>query len=270
MHRIHTLAAIALASLLLPASAHASESLKLAVSLTPEHLGQGTTVGFDFDIAPRTGLVAPPITEVNLRYPGDLGIGLSGLGLATCPVSTLEIVGPQGCPAEARMGYGSVLAELAIEGELIQEHATLAVLRATTTEGHISLSFYAQGRTPVDAEILFPGALLPAEPPFGGRLHIAVPLVQAFPDGPYVSVAQIHGTLGPQHLTYYHHIDHKFVAYDPQGIILPKHCPRRGFQFTAEFGFLDGTHANASTSVPCPRNKPTTHRARVDDFSRTV
>jgi hypothetical protein len=235
--------------------ARASTSLKLSVSLQPEHLGAGTTVGFDFEIVSPN--LPPPLTEVNLRYPGDLGIALSGLGLATCSSLTLEALGPEGCPAEAQMGYGSVLAEIAIGQTVIDEQATLAVLRAPTQNGHISLLFYAAGEAPVNAQIVFPGALLAAEPPFGGRLHINVPLVPSVPGAPDVAVAHIHATLGPQHLTYYRYVRHKFIAYDPQGILLPNHCPRGGFPFAAELTFLDGSRTSASTAVPCPDR---THR----------
>jgi|ERR1700691_1436019 len=255
MSKIYALAASILINLFLTATiTQAAVSLKLQVSLKPEHLGQGTTVGFNLHIIPRTSPIPPPLTEVNVSYPGDLGIGLSEIGLATCPVTTLETDGPTGCPAEAQMGYGSVLAEILLAGEIIQEHATLEVLRAATQEGNISLYFYAHGSTPISDEIVFPGALLPAEPPFGERLHIDVPLVPSVPEAPYISVAQIHGTLGPQHLTYYHHIRHKLVAYNPQGILLPKHCPQGGFWFKAQLKFLDNTQAETSASVPCPHS----------------
>jgi hypothetical protein len=252
MCRAYAILAASLACAGFAAQAQASDSLKLAVRLTPEHLGQGTTVGFDFRIASSTGPVPPPLTKVDLRYPGDLGVALSGLGLTACPLATLEAVGPRGCPAEARMGSGSVLAEIAIGPDVISEHATLAVVRAPTQSGHISMMFYAAGVTPVDAQIIFPGQLLPAEAPFGGLLHIDVPLVPSLPEAPDVSVTEINATLGPQHLTYYHHVGGRFVAYDPQGILLPNRCPRGGFPFAAELGFLDGTSTGAQTVVPCP------------------
>jgi hypothetical protein len=249
--------ATALAACILGSSvAEASESLKLSVGLQPEILGQGTTVSFDFDIASTTGLVPSPLTEVDLRYPGDLGITLSGVGVATCSATTLEALGPEGCPAEAHMGYGEVLAEIPIAGEVIVEHATLAVLRAPATGGQLSLLFYASGLTPVDAQIVFTGALLAAEAPFGGLLKINVPLVPSVPEAPDVAVAQIHGTLGPEHLTYYRRVRGGFIPYDPQGILLPKRCPRGGFPFAAELGFLDGTRTSGQAVVSCPPIRP--------------
>lgn len=137
--------------------------------------------------------------------------------------------------------------------QVITEHATLAVIRAPTQGGHVSMMFYAAGISPVDAQIVFPGQLLPAQAPFGGLLHIDVPLVPSLPEAPDVAVAEIHATLGPQHLTYYHHVRGRYVAYNPQGILLPNRCPRGGFPFAAELGFLDGTSTSAQAVVPCPR-----------------
>lgn len=247
-----TIALVALSSVF-ATGARAAQTLQLGVSLNPERLGQGTTVGFDFRISSITEPVPSPVTSVDLRYPGDLGVALSGLGLARCSPPVLEALGPEGCPAESRMGSGSVLAEIPVGGEVVTEHATLAVVRAPTRGGHISLLFYAAGISPVDAQIVFPGALLEAEPPFGGLLHIDVPLVPSLPGASDVAVAEIHAKLGPEHLTYYRRVKGKFVAYNPQGILLPKRCPRGGFAFVAELGFLDGTHAHARATVPCPR-----------------
>lgn len=253
MRRTHALLTIAVAGMLAAATgAQAAEHLKLSVSLKPEHLGQGTTIGFNLKITSDTGPLPPPLTAINLYYPDNLGIALSGVGLDTCPLATLELFGPDGCPAEAHMGYGSVLAEIAIGPAIIQEHASLSVLRTTTQNGHISLLFFANGQSPVDAQIVFAGALLPAEPPFGGLLEIEVPLVASIPGAPDVAVTEILGTLGPQHLTYYRPTGRKFVAYTPQGILLPRHCPRNGFPFAAELAFLGGTHTRAAASVPCP------------------
>jgi hypothetical protein len=53
-------------------------------------------------------------------------------------------------------------------------------------------------------------------------------------------------------LTYYERSHGKRVAYRPQGILLPKRCPRGGFRFHADFSFLDGTRSEAQTVVKCP------------------
>jgi hypothetical protein len=195
------------------------------------------------------------LTELDVRYPGNLGIGLSGLGIATCSAVTLEAFGPAGCPADSRMGFGSVLVAIPIGPEIVQETGQVAIVRAADQSGHIAMLLYASGVAPVDAHVVFSAILLPAAWPFGGRLHIDVPLVPSLPEAPDVSVERAHSTLGPQHLTYYERIHGKLVAYNPQGILLPDRCPRGGFPFTARFTFQDGSHASARTAVPCPRSR---------------
>ncbi len=237
----------------LPATAHSTPSAKLQVAFIPEHLGQGTTLEFNAEIAAADGAVPPPLTELDVRYPSDLGIAVGGLGLATCSKARLETFGPQSCPADSRMGEGSAVAEVPIASDLLQETAKVAILRAPEQEGHLALLIYADGRAPVDAQLTFPGLLLPAPAPYGASIQINVPLVPTVPEGPDVSVIRIHATLGPFGLTYYERIHGQIVAYKPQGILLPHHCPKGGFAFNATFTFLDGTRALAHTAVPCPR-----------------
>lgn len=119
----------------------------------------------------------------------------------------------------------------------------------------MALLFYAEGISPVDARIVFPGALVLAPSPFGGLVHIDVPLIPSLPEAPDVAVVRVQSILGPQHLTYYEHVHGKVVAYNPQGILLPDRCPHGGFPFAATFTFQDGSHASARTVVPCPRSR---------------
>jgi hypothetical protein len=257
------LALLLLACACLPATAHATQSARLHVSFTPEHLGQGTTVNVSAHIAAPPDRVPSPLSELDIRYPSDLGFDVSGLGLATCSQATLETLGPDGCPADSRMGQGSALAEVPFGPEIIQETAAVAIVRAPR-EGQLALLFYANGETPVSAPIIFPGLLLPG-PGSEESIHINVPLVPSLPEAPDVAVVELHATLGPHGLTYYEHVHDQLVAYHPQGVLLPNKCPHRGFAFSATFSFLDGSHARAYAVVPCPLEG---RRARRDSNSR--
>jgi hypothetical protein len=241
--------------------AQAAPSVSLTATLTPERLGHGTTLGFGFDVATQPGHVPPPLTQLSVLYPANIGIALSGVGIATCTAVTLEIFGPEGCPPDSRMGFGSALAEIPIGPEIIQENGEISVVRAPTENGHFAILVYAKGVRPVDARIVFPGLLLGAPSPFGGLIRMAVPLVPSVPEAPDVAVVHVQTTIGPDHLTYYERVHGKLVAYNPQGILLPNRCPRGGFQFGATFSFLDGSRASAHTAVPCPRPQAT-RRAR--------
>lgn len=226
--------------------------MKLAATLEPEHLGHGTTVGFAFEITSNTKLVPPALVDAELLYPGNLGFAVSGLGLATCAPAKLVARGPTACPVNSRMGFGSAVAELKAEGSIISEAVSVTIVRGPTREGHLALLFYANGTKPVYAQIVFPGLLIPADAPFGGAVSFAVPLVPSWPEGPDLSIIKLSSTLGPKHLTYYERVKGKSVAYNPQGILLPKVCPRGGFRFAGVFHFVDGTQAGARTTVACP------------------
>jgi hypothetical protein len=248
----------------LPAGAAAAPtppSVSLTASFTPEELGRGTTLGFGFFITAPAGRVPPPLTDLEIRYPADIGLAVSGLGVATCTAAILEALGPSGCPADSRLGFGLALAEIPIGPEIVKELGEISIVRAPTENGHFSMLIYARGESPVDARIVFPGMLLPAASPFGGRIHLAIPLVPSLPEAPDVAVVEVISTFGPQHLTYYERVNGKLVAYNPQGILLPDRCPRGGFPFAATFTFLDGSKATARTAVPCPHPRNSRNRA---------
>jgi hypothetical protein len=244
-----------LASACLPGAAQAAQSAKLTATLTPEHLGKGTTIGFSFQIETSTGQVPPPLTEVDLRYPNNLGIATSGLGLATCTSATLEALGPGGCPTESLMGSGGAIAEIPIGPEVVHESAPVTIFRAPTEKGQIALLLYVDGGMPVDAQLVLPSLLLSAPAPFGGRVQIGVPLVPSLPDTPDVAVVQLSTTLGPLGITYYERVHGHRIAYRPRGILLPDSCPHGGFPFAAELGFTDGSTARAHAVVPCPAGR---------------
>ncbi|HEY2719839.1 MAG TPA: hypothetical protein VGI52_09420 [Solirubrobacteraceae bacterium] len=226
--------------------------MKLAATLEPEQLGHGTTVGFAFEITSNTKLVPPALVDAELLYPGNLGFAVSGLGLATCAPAKLAAHGPPACPVNSRMGFGSAVAELKAEGLIISEAVSVTIVRGPTREGHLALLFYANGSKPVSAQIVFPGLLVPAGAPFGGAVSFDVPLVPSWPEGPDLSIVKLYSTLGPKHLTYYEKVKGKSVPYNPQGILLPKVCPRGGFRFAGVFHFIDGSRSVAKTAVPCP------------------
>jgi hypothetical protein len=235
-----------------PGGALAAQHAKLKVSFTPYRLGRETTIRFGFHLAVPPGTVPSALTNIDLSYPAGLGFALSELGIATCSASTLEAYGPAGCSQNSLMGYGSALAEIQVGPEILHETVQVTIVRSATLEGHIALLVYAEGETPVNAQLVFPGLLLPAAKPYGGRLAIGVPLVPSLPEAPDVAVVQFHSTIGPLHLHYQEHVHGRTVTFKPRGIPLPAKCPHKGFRFAAKFTFLDATTAYAHATVPCP------------------
>jgi hypothetical protein len=258
--RAARLLALMLALMIPPATpALAAQSVKLAVSLTPERLGAGTTIIFSFQIAAPPGQVPPPLTAIDLLYPANIGLITSGLGLATCEAATLETLGPEGCPPDSLMGHGRAVVEIPVGPEIIHETGQITTWMAPIEEGHLQLLFYAEGRTPVSAQLIFTGRVLEAPTPFGGSLDTRIPIIPSLPGAPTAAIVQMHATIGPQDITYYHQSHGKQTSYHPTGITLPDHCPHPGFPFAATFAFLDGTQTSAHTNVPCPARRFGTH-----------
>jgi hypothetical protein len=212
-------------------------------------LGDPTTLAIHVQIAAPAHHVPSPLTALNLRYPSTLGIATSGLGIATCAQATLETLGPESCPTDADMGQGNVLAELPIGAKIVQEAVEIAILRAPEEHGHFALLFYADGGTPISAQITLPALLLPT--PNAGNIHIRIPPVPSLPGAPNVAVTELNATLGPPGLTYHERSHGKTTSYHPTGILLPDQCPHGGFPFIASLTFEDGSHAAARTAVPC-------------------
>jgi len=233
--------------------AQAAQSVGLDATLSPEHLGRETTVGFGFQISARDGRPPSPLTDVEVRYPDHLGLALSGLGFASCSASLLEAVGSAACPANSLMGYGTATAEIPIGPSHLYETAHVTIFRAPAQAGQVGLLFHVEAASPVSAELVFPGLLLSAAPPFAGSIDIKVPLVPGLPFGPNVAVVKLAMTVGPtSKIFYYERVHGKTLRYHPRGVLLPDSCPRGGFPFAAAFGFEDGSHARAETTVPCP------------------
>jgi hypothetical protein len=236
-----TLALCALA----PSATLAAPTAKMSAALRPERLGRPTTISADFRIGwsePRP----PVLTGVQLVYPNNLGFATSGLGLAACDQALLEENGPEACPANSRMGQGSALVEIPLSGFLHAEKVQLSLLAAPSPNGYVHIFVSGVGSFPVSALVVLSAELLP------GGLGITIPPIPTLPDGPYVSLVEMHLELGGR-LTYFESIHGHAVAYHPPGIGLPRNCPRGGFRFAATFAFLGGESVTAQARVACPR-----------------
>jgi hypothetical protein len=247
--------AAAIAAFCLAPATYAEPAVSLGASFSPYRLGGRTTVALSFQISGPSGAIPPALTEAEVRYPANLGFALSGLGLAVCAPPMLEAAGTSGCPANSLMGRGEAVAELRFGAQLVSESAAISIARAPDQEGHIALLLYVSGPSPVNTQILSPAQLLPASGPFGGRLNIQLPLIASVPGAPYLAIVRMSVTLGPQGLTYFERLGGRTLAYRPQGILLPKQCPRGGFPFAGAFTFADGSRVTARKLVSCVRRR---------------
>jgi hypothetical protein len=240
-------------------AADAAQTVKLSVGLQPERLGAGTTIEFGFRVDVRGSQTPSPLSAVDLFYPANIGLVTSGLGLSSCAPATLELSGPEGCPVDALMGRGSAVVEIPLGRHTIIETGEITTWMGPLQNGRLSLLFFAEGRSPVFAQLIFPGLVLDASAPFGGRLATQIPEIPSFPEAPDAAIVQMHATIGPKDIVYFQRVGHRRVGYQPNGIVLPKRCPRGGFAFAATFAFLDGSKAHAHATVPCPARRHSHH-----------
>jgi hypothetical protein len=239
----------------LPASAGAAQTVTLHTSFSPDKLGASTTIGFSFHIASTTNEMSAPLTSVSLSLPPGINYVKTTLGLAICQPAALLAKGLSGCSPNSRLGAGNAFVELPFGKESGYEIPDIEALMGPPHNGNIVVLFYAEGRKPVSAQLVFQGELLTGSEVLGGSLNTAVPLIPSVPNGPPVSIVSVQATIGPSHLTYYTHAHGRRVAFHPQGVSVPLSCPRGGFPFSASFTFLDGSSAVAKSVVSCPRRR---------------
>jgi hypothetical protein len=233
----------------LPTGAQAAPAVRLRVALEPGRLGRATAVDIDIRIA--TPPAPPPLSTLAILYPSELGFNSGELGLEACSQSTLEAHGPAGCPANSRMGDGSARAQAPFASGTISETGKLLVIRGPELEGHTQLLFYVENSRPLNAQLAFSSVLLAANAPYE-QIQLAVPPIQSIPEAPDIALVSLHITLDPSGLRYYERSHGRRVAYHPEGIILPHHCPRGGFPFGAVLSFQGAIRSEVHTDVPCP------------------
>ena len=244
-------------------TAAAAQRVKLAVHLSPERLGKGTTIEFSIQISAPGQIVPAPLSGLALRYPARMGLATSGLGRATCTATMLEARGRAGCPANALMGFGSALLAIGAEGEVVHEPGTISIWMAPIADNQFQLLFYASATAPASEQLVFGGPIEEADAPFGGNLDTQIPPIPWSPESPPASITRFTARIGPQHVTYYRRAGRYEIPYKPEGLRLPHSCPRGGFPFAATFTFIDGTKASARAFVPCPGRAARAGKSRL-------
>jgi hypothetical protein len=228
------------------------EQASLHASFTPDRLGVSTTIEFGFHLQTASGLAPPPLTNVTLHMPAGMNYTLTTLGLAICRPAVLLARGPAGCPPNSRVGSGGAFVEVPFGTGSGHELPEIQAVTGPSHDGNMVVLFYANGQFPVSAQLVFAGEVLPDHGAFGSQLATAVPLIPSVPNGPDVSIVDVHATIGPAGLTYYRHVHGRLRPFHPLGVGVPERCPRGGFPFSAIFTFQDGSSTSAATTVPCP------------------
>ena len=247
--RVAGLAALAGALLICagsPTTAHAAQSAKLQVSLSPKRPGASTTLGFGFRIETPEGAFPAALTKLDVRLPAGMNVNTSGL--ATCSEAKLEH-GSRSCSPGARVGTGRVQVQLLLGTVIRPEIAALTVFNGPREGGRTTLVFDAIGKLPIATQFVFTGVIVPG--PQGDSIEATIPLIPVLPNTPDGAIVELTATLGTRSQTYYRTVGGRRVRFTPKGATLPGSCPAGGWPFAATFGFNDGSTAGAAATVAC-------------------
>jgi hypothetical protein len=236
------------------AASAGAPSPSLHVAFTPDRAGARTTIELSLKVRGDGGQPPPALRSLALRLPAGMGIATTTLGEANCSPASLIAGGLGGCSPNALLGFGTATAAVPVGSRTVLEHAVLHPLMGPPRENQVEVLFYAQANSPVFAQLVLPAVLAEDVPPYGERLQTAIPLVEIWPEGPDLALQSIDSTIGPLHLTYRRRVGSRIVSFKPQGIRIPARCPRGGYPFAAQLGFIDGAGASASYRVRCPRH----------------
>jgi hypothetical protein len=195
--------------------------------------------------------VPSPITHVDVYGPAGVTLNLEGTGI--CVRERLEQLGPQGCPADSKAGFGGGEGAYELAHEIINEEYTLDFFLADNRPGHVSLLIFLRGSTPVSIELVFLATVIQGPPPYGLGFSVEVPLIKVLPEASDASAITTFLTLGAHNVAYYKKIHGKRRLFHVKGIVLPKRCPHAGWPVAARFSFEDGSTVMATHTVPCPK-----------------
>lgn len=251
--RLISLAAtLSCACLLVPASALAEETVTItSAGFKPDKLGVPTNVFGSATISSTNLPVPSPITHVEVYGPPGVTLDLRGTG--TCSEATLENVGPEGCPANSRAGFGGGEGVYELAHEIINEHFTLDFFLGDNRPGHVTMLIYLNATKPVSFQTVFTAITIHGPRPYGLGFSLNVPLIKVLPEASDASATSSFLTLGAKNAAYYKTIHGHRKLLHVKGIILPKSCPHGGWPVASVFKFQDGSVVMAKRSIRCPR-----------------
>ncbi len=215
-------------------------SATLAPTLSPNRPGAKGALTLAIQYAGGEGGVPSPVHRSVLRLPAGLTLEIPSL--RSCSAERLRALGPKGCPPQSLVGRGHALAEALAGSKVIEEQVALWAFVGPPQGNNPTLELLGEGSTPVPAQVVVTGTVVPAHAPYGEQLVIPIPPVPSLPSVSETSLANLTltiGTLGPH------------PARSANTVVVP-HCPAGGWPFAAAFTYADGSSGSAVVRQPCP------------------
>jgi hypothetical protein len=243
--------------LLLAATASAA-TVTFKPGFAPDRLGEGTVWSSEltFSGSEYVGSVAP-LTKLMVHLPA--GVGGTSAGFPVCELVTLEDDGPAGCPSGSMAGpEGSIGLEGKVGPNDIQETGIVQPFFAPGEK----LLFFIQANVPLDIEIVAQGSYVSDTTPYGRVLTLELPLIEAVPGAPYVSITALTLHLGASRE------EHGTVVHS---VTVPSACPASGFPWAADASFYEASEPlDVFYTAPCPGSEGRTNTTTSLTASNTA
>ena len=216
-------------------------SATLAPALSPDRPGAKGALTLAIQYTGGEMGVPSPVHRSVLSLPA--GLTLEVPSLRSCSAARLLAQGPSACPPQSLIGRGHALAEALAGSEVISEEVALWAFIGPPQGNNPTLELVGEGSTPVPAQVVITGTVVPARPPYGEQLVIPIPPVPSLPSVSETSLANLTLTIGAS------------GSHRPRGantVLVPARCPAGGWPFAAAFTYADGSSSSAVAKQPCP------------------
>lgn len=248
--RITVAALLACACMSVAAVAWAAETLTVHASFSPDRLGVPTNLSVTGKFGSTTGAPPSPITRLTAYLPAGTEVDARGAG--TCAPAKLEVMGPSGCPADSRAGFGGGVGVIELAKEIIHESYTLDFFFGPTEDGHLAVLAYVQASSPVSFELVLVAKEIHGPKPYGLGFTVEVPPIATLPEASDASVESAFLTFGASNVAYFRTVHGKKTLLHVKGVVVPTKCPRGGFPLEGTLDFADGTALTVNPTIPCP------------------
>lgn len=188
-----------------------------------------------------------PLRQVVVDLPK--GTKIHAHAFKTCPVSKFANQEPERCPKRSLASPPGEARGTVRFGREEPVHEKVLVQGYFAPHG--GLTFWIEGRSPVQLERYATGKLRRRKGRFGQQLTTSVPLISTVPGAPFASTEYIDVTVGA---AYKRH--KRLISYGT----MPRRCGKGGFPVKAKLSFGAGSSSTWETvtvksKVRCPRHK---------------
>ncbi len=216
-------------------------SAALTPTLSPNRPGAKGSLTLAINYTGGAMGVPSPVHRSVLSLPA--GLTLEVPRLRSCSAARLEAHGPHSCPPQSLLGRGHALAKALAGSSVIEEEVALWAFIGPPQGNNPTLELVGEGSTPVPAQVVITGTVVPAHAPYGEELVIPIPPIPSLPSLSETSLANLTLTIGASG-------PHR--SRGANTVLVPTPCPAGGYPFAAAFTYADGSSGSTIAKQPCP------------------